>query len=292
MKLRTYFFLLLLFFSPLMAAEIEQKALIKEKMDSYVDAYNRQDPKALSAFWEEDGQFTHPKTGQVIKGKTEIENFFSTRFEEDGDSKLDVKISSVLIREDDAVATGVFQVTEPEQSPREIAFKAYFEEDDGEWLIQEIRQIDIAEVPDNYQYLKELEWLIGEWIDEDDDAEINISYAWDASKNFIYKKFSLASEGKVELEGTQIIGWDPIKENIHSWTFDTDGTFGESTWTKKEKTWVVENKQTLADGSRGSSIHSITPIDSDSYSWEASNREVGGEILPDISPVIVERKKG
>lgn len=292
MNLRICCLLLLVCFFTLNAEDAEQKAIIEKKMEAYTNTYNIQDAKGLADFWEEDGQFIHPKTGQVIKGKKAIEDFFTSRFQTDKDMKLEVKISRVTITDQDAIATGLFHVIQADQPVREIAFKAYLEQHNGNWLLDEIRQVDIAEVPDHYQHLKELEWLIGDWIDADEDAEIHISYSWDRSKNFISKKFSLATEGKLELEGTQMIGWDPIQETIRSWFFDTDGTFGEATWTRKEKNWVVTNKQTLADGTQGSSIHIYTPINAESYSWAAYSREVGGQILPDIAPIIIVRKKG
>ncbi len=151
--------------------------------------------------------------------------------------------------------------------------------------------MDIAAVPDHYQHLKGLEWLIGEWIDTDDDVDIVITYTWDAHKNFIYQKFSVSTEGTPELEGTQIIGWDPVKKTIRSWIFDSDGTFGEATWTQQNGAWNVETIQTLADGSQASATDSYKFINTDSYSWESDGREINGKILPDIDPVTVVRKK-
>lgn len=149
----------------------------------------------------------------------------------------------------------------------------------------------IATLPNQYQHLKELEWLIGDWVDQDDDVEIQSIYRWDKLKNFIYQKFSIQAEGTSELEGSQVIGWDPIAKKIRSWIFDSDGGFGEATWIKKDKSWIVETSQTLADGSRASSISIYTPIDSDTYTWESTGREVGGKLLPNIDPIVVKKKK-
>lgn len=140
------------------------------------------------------------------------------------------------------------------------------------------------------QHLKDLEWIIGAWIDEDPDVEINSIYRWNETKNFIVGDFSLSSAGKLELQGTQIIAWDHFKQKIRSWMFDSDGTFGEATWYKKGKSWVVENSQTLNDGSQASAINIYTPIDSNRYTWESEGREVGGILLPNIDPIIVKKK--
>jgi hypothetical protein len=33
--------------------------------------------------------------------------------------------------------------------------------------------------------------------------------------------------------GTQWIGWDPAAKQIRSWSFEADGGYGESVWTKQ-----------------------------------------------------------
>ena len=99
-------------------------------------------------------------------------------------------------------------------------------------------------------------------------------------------------EGRTDFEGEQFIGWDPEAEKIRSWLFDSDGGFGEGTWTKRGESWVVEVTQTLADGSRASATQIYKPVNATSYTWEATDREVDGELLPDIEPVTIVRKSG
>ena len=45
-----------------------------------------------------------------------------------------------------------------------------------------------------------------------------------------------------------------------------------------------------ADGKKGTSINIYSNIQSGSYTWESVGREVGGDILPNIEPVKVERR--
>lgn len=146
--------------------------------------------------------------------------------------------------------------------------------------------------PNQYQYLKELEWLIGKWTDKDDNVDMESEYKWDKDKNFIIEEFSVKTGEKFDLSGRQIIGWDPIQKNIRSWIFDSDGGFGESKWVKKNDSWVAEMSYTLADGRRASAVQIFTPKGNDQYQFESTDREVDGELLPDITPVTVIRKKG
>lgn len=284
---------LVLAFSTLPAQDTEQENTIKQKTEAYVETYNKHDPHALAAFWAEDGEYVNPESGEIIQGRDAIEQAFKSRFKTAADLQLGLKIHAItFLSADEAIETGIFHVNRSGQKPRQSAFKAFFKKQNGEWLINQIRDVDIAAAPDQHQHLKELEWLIGEWVDQDEDVEIHTSYRWDTSKNFIFEKFSVTTEGDLELEGMQVIGWDPIRKKIRSWIFDSDGTFGESSWTKKGNAWVNETVQTLADGSLASSINIYTPINSNSYSWESSDREVGGQLLPDIGPITITRKKG
>lgn len=144
--------------------------------------------------------------------------------------------------------------------------------------------------PSNYKHLKELDWLVGKWVDKDDDTLIETEGKWDRHKNFLTQKFSIKEEGKLVLEGFQIIGWDPINKEIRSWVFDSDGGFAEGVWSSKGGKWVVETEQTMADGKKGSSINIYSDIEKNTYTWESTGQEIGGTILPNVGPVTVRRK--
>ena len=64
-----------------------------------------------------------------------------------------------------------------------------------------------------------------------------------------------------DLEGTQVIGWDPAAGTIRSWMFDSDGGFGEGTWSKKDNSWIVKFNQVLPDGRKASATNIYTLID-------------------------------
>lgn len=278
--------------STLLGQGIEEETLIKKRTEAYAEAYNRHDPKAIASFWAEDGEITNPESGDLIQGRAAIEKSFEKFFKDGGETKLEIKPGSITFPSKDlAIESGLFTIKRAGEAPQESAFRAYFEKKNNDWEIGEIRNVDIAAVPDNYQYLKQLEWLIGDWVDKDKDVEIESSHKWDDSKNFITGKFSVTTEGHLELKGTTIIGWDPIKKTIRSWIFDSDGGFGEAHWGRKGNSWISETAQTLADGNLASAINIYTPVDANRYTWESTGREVGGMILPNIEPITINRKK-
>lgn len=152
-------------------------------------------------------------------------------------------------------------------------------------------QGNASEPSEAHEHLKELEWFIGNWIDEDDNATIDSNFHWGRNQNFIIQDFSVLVNGAFDIEGKQVIAWDPINEKIRSWIFDSDGGFGEGTWKKHGNSWIMESASTLPDGRRASSINILTPVDQNKYTWQSIGRAVGAELLPDIDPVTVVRKK-
>ncbi len=144
--------------------------------------------------------------------------------------------------------------------------------------------------PTHHEQLKELAWLIGRWVDQEEETSIETDCQWTRNKNFITRSFSVSIADQIELEGTQVIGWDPAEEVIRSWLFDSDGGFGVGIWTRDGDRWTIRMLQVLPDGERASSVNVLTRVDDDTFQWESVNREVAGEILPNIDPVTVVRR--
>ena len=147
-----------------------------------------------------------------------------------------------------------------------------------------------AEDESHYEYLKDLEWLIGEWIDEDEGSSIKTVCAWTKNRNFITRTFSLSFEGEVVLEGTQVIGWDPERKRIRSWMFDSEGGFGDGLWLRKGNQWIVKSSQVLKGGKRASAINVMTLVDDKTLKWRSIGREIDGELLPNVPEVTIVRK--
>ena len=89
-----------------------------------------------------------------------------------------------------------------------------------------------AAAPAPYEQLKVLEWMIGEWVDEGEDMTITTVCRWTRNRCFMTRSFKVSTADGRELEGTQIIGWDPAEKRIRSWLFDSEGGFGEARWTR------------------------------------------------------------
>jgi hypothetical protein len=139
--------------------------------------------------------------------------------------------------------------------------------------------------------LNELAWMVGKWVDQGEDATITTDCSWTHGGKFLSRSFSVTTDGTVALEGTQLIGWGPIEAQIRSWTFDSAGGFGTGQWTRDGDHWLVKTSFVLASGERASAINVITYVDQDTLRWQSTNREVAGELQPNIPEVTVIRQQ-
>lgn len=138
--------------------------------------------------------------------------------------------------------------------------------------------------------LADLEWLVGQWGDSSGHTAVQSSISWTRNKAFLNYRFKISVPGTDELEGNQIIGWDPAAGTIRSWMFDSDGGFGEGVWSKKGNRWIVQFAQVLPDGRKASATNIYTLIDKDSFTWKSVGRKVDGQFLPNIDEVKIVRK--
>jgi hypothetical protein len=95
----------------------------------------------------------------------------------------------------------------------------------------------------------------------------------------------------VTLEGTQVVGWDPIESQIRSWTFDSEGGFGQGRWIQDGNRWLVKTSYVLASGERASALNVFTYVDQNTFRWQSIGREIGGELQPNIPEVTVVRQQ-
>ncbi len=113
---------------------------------------------------------------------------------------------------------------------------------------------------------------------------------WTKNKTFLSYAFKASAPGMDDLEGTQVIGWDPAADTIRSWMFDSDGGFGEGIWSKKGNSWIVKFSQVLPDGRKASATNIYTLINANTFTWKSIGRKVGEDFLPNVEEVKIVRK--
>ena len=264
-------------------------AAIRRAVATYVAAFNRGDAVAVAAHWSANGEWLSP-SGERFKGRAAIETEMAAYFEESEGHHVDVQNPTVrFLAPTVAVEEGTATVLQSGESPSETSYIAIHVKQNGEWRLDSVRETSIPSPPTHYGHLSELEWMIGNWVDQDENATIETVRAWSYNRNFISRSFSVSIDGQIELQGTQIIGWDPAAQRIRSWTFDSDGGFGEGIFTRDGNRWIVQTSQILYDGVQAESTNIITYVDDNTFTWQSVDRIVGGQMLPNIDQVTVVR---
>lgn len=267
----------------------DEEAAIRQAAEAYVKAYQAGDAKALAALWGPEAEYINPTTGKKLKGRQAIEAEFARIFAE-GAAQLEVTIRSIrFVTPDVAIEEGEARVTPEGEAPEESTYMAIHVKRDGQWLLDSIRETELPTRSSSHEHLKELEWLVGTWIDADEEATIEIACQWARNKNFLTRSFKVTAGEHLDMEGTQVIGWDAANGHIRSWVFDSDGGFSTGVWRRDGNRWVIDSVGTLPDGGIATQINILTYVDDDTLTWETTGREIDGEILPNIEPVTVKR---
>jgi uncharacterized protein (TIGR02246 family) len=263
---------------------------IRAAVQSYVDAYNRGDAKAVAAHWSESAEWTSP-SGQRFQGRPAIEKEMAAMFAANKGVRIEVMHPSIrIVSPDAAIEEGTVRVTRPGESPSDSTYLAVHVKKGGQWKLDSVRETEVPEEPPTSSPLQDLAWLVGEWIDQSPEATMESTVTWTKNKTFLSYAFKVSAPGTDDLEGTQVIGWDPAARTIRAWMFDSDGGFGEGTWSKKDKSWIVKFNQVLPDGRKASATNVYTLIDADTFTWKSIGRQVDGRFLPNIDEVKIVRK--
>ena len=213
-------------------------------------------------------------------------------FKEQPELKLEVNVESIqFISPNVAVEHGTHQIAlAPNAEPEEIEYTAVNVKRDGKWLLDrvtdKIREID----PSHYEQLKALEWMVGEWTEHADNAEVELDCNWTKNQNFLTRAFKISIDDSTDFSGMQVIGWDPAAKTIRSWTFDSNGTFAEATWEQHGGRWFLRNRGTLPDGRTATMINVMKQVDANSFTWQTIERTAGGELLPNIDEIQIVRR--
>ena len=264
---------------------------VRKADQAYAQAFNSHDAKALADFWSPEAVYLNPVTGAEVVGRAAIAEQFVTLFKDQPEVKLDLSVQSIrFISPNVAVEEGIVNMLTPKAEPRESKYSAVFVKREGQWLLDRVTEKSEEAAPSHYEQLKPLEWMIGRWVNKDDNADIQTECQWAKNRSFITRSFTVAVHGQMEMSGMQIVGWDPAAKTIRSWTFDSDGSFAEATWTRKADRWFIQNKGILADGRKGSMVNVIKPVNQNSFTWQTVERTAGGELLPNVDAVLIVRE--
>jgi uncharacterized protein (TIGR02246 family) len=268
------------------------EAAIDQVSQTLVAAYNQRDAKAFAAAFTTDGEYID-EAGAVFHGRPAIEEEFTRFLEANPTTSIQVKLESTR-----AVAPGVMAadgsthfIRAKDQPPVAGHCSLMCTKDGTRWLVASLRETQATgEHASHHAQLQQLEWLVGEWIDEGSQSRVHFSCRWDDGGNFLLRDFEVHMAGRKAITGTQRIGYDPLNGHFKSWVFDSAGGYAEGYWERDGDSWVVNSSGVTSEGRLASGSSIFTRVDQNRISFHSVDRIVGGQRLPDVMEVLIVRK--
>jgi len=260
---------------------------IRESLVRFVEAYNKSDAKAIAALFTP-GAELFDSEGPVARGREAIEQTYRLQFEEHPKVGLSLEVLALRLPAPGvAVEEGLMTFfPDGETAAVRSRYTALHVKHEGVWLIAVARTLKEAGLS-NLVHLQPLEWLVGDWVDEGAHAAVRTSCRWDSNHSFLLQEFKMMKDGVVIQEGTQRIGWDPQSRQIRSWSFDSEGGFGEATWVYVEDAWVIKVRGVTANGETATATRTLTPISDDRAILASTDRITGDRYQPDQTITMV-----
>jgi len=270
------------------------EAAIRQANEDYLAAMIKGDLDAIMAFWAADSDYID-EAGKMTRGKDQIAAMFKKTLPEVKGSKATGKIHSMkFLRPEICLEDGTLELTANDGTKSSSRYAVVWTKAGDKWLISSVRDLptEVTDLPSlAAAQLKDLEWLVGEWVDDNAKADIAVKVHWGPNKAFLLMDYTVKQDGAEPLDVTVRIGWDGASGRIRSWTFDANGGFGEGLWQKNGKKWEVGTSGVLPDGGTGGATHTYEFVDANSFMWRGTDREVDGQPLADVEVKFV-RKAG
>jgi uncharacterized protein (TIGR02246 family) len=272
------------------AGRSEDEKAIRATVAAFTAAFEKGDAKAIASLFTEEGEAVDAEGG-TIQGREAIAEHYGLRFAGSPGDKLETIVETIkFLAPGVARETGVTQHTPSGGStPTTSRYTAIHVKQGGNWLVASVREVLDKEIS-HHERLKELEWLVGDWVEESDDAVVTTSFAWADNENFLVRSFDVRVKGKPALSGTQRIGWDPLTKQIKSWVFDSRGGYGDGLWTRSGNQWVIKASGVRPDGRTATATQVLTFVDKDTMRWKSIDRTLGEEIVHEIDEITMVRK--
>lgn len=254
---------------------------IVEGAAKFVKAYSEGDGKAVAEQFTEDAEYVDQE-GNTFRGRKEIEETLTKFFKDNPGTKLDLSVESVRqVAPGVMIEDGTSVVNRPSRSPERARYTAVHVKVDGKWLVASARDHAIKGERMHAEQVKQLEWLAGDWIDEDNDSIVAFSCQAVDDGNFLLRDFLVTVAGQKVMSGSQRTGWDPVAGKLRAWTFDSEGGFFEGTWHRDGETWVLTSHGTTPDGQSAAATNLFTRVNNHTMTWQAVDQEVDGVRVDD-----------
>jgi uncharacterized protein (TIGR02246 family) len=269
------------------APDIDEQ--IRANAAAFVEAYNAHDAQAIAGQFAAAGEFVD-QDGNVFTGPEAIGDEFAAFFEAFPKTSIEMEVESVRqVAASVVVEEGVAVVaTAASEATDRRRYLAVHVREKNAWRIATTRSLE-AEPALPREQLAPLAWLVGDWVDESDEAKVETHVAWSDDGSSLISQFDVQVQGRSALTGTHRIGWDPAARKIRSWVFDSAGGHAEGIWTRVDDDWIVKVTGVTSEGEATSATMVYAQLSEDAYLWRAVDRVIGDEALADVEVKVVRR---
>jgi uncharacterized protein (TIGR02246 family) len=248
---------------------------------NYSSKFNDRSVDELAAMWSEDAVHFDRETGQRTLGRQAIRADLAATFESAPSIRIAGEIDEIKrITPSVANVQGVLRTTVMDEPPTEAVFSVILVKHAEGWQIASADESPRLPKPTPYDGLRPLEWLIGDWVDRSEGLEVISSFRWSDQQTFLVRSIAERSGDQVTRLGTQLIGWDPRSQQIRSWTFNADGSFGNGTWSESDGEWMIKSSQTLPNGNAASGTYVLSRLGDDKLTLRLIGHQIDGQPLP------------
>jgi uncharacterized protein (TIGR02246 family) len=266
-----------------------EQAAIRAQLSAFSKELEDGDAVGLGFLWTTDGSYIDDG-GMETKGRADLVKRFNALVKANSKLSFDLVPEKIQILSTNVgYCEGTVQRKQDQKAIPETRFSMVFVKQDGTWLISAATETPIVSAEPSHESLSDLSWLIGTWKVERDGGSVALKADWAPNKNFIHCEYAVRKPNQPPSLDIQILGWDPRKNQVISWNFDSSGGFGSGIWYREGGRWVVDATAIERDGSTSRTINVLEPIGSNAFTWQSLNRSVDGIALGDTAPLKVER---
>ncbi|HEV2971675.1 MAG TPA: SgcJ/EcaC family oxidoreductase [Pirellulales bacterium] len=269
------------------ASDKEELDAIRAAAKAYVKALEQGNPDSLTSAWTSDGDYVDA-AGRSFKAR----DLIATEFHKGtGGHRRDLQatIDRVrLITPEVAVEDGHIQrAAAPGEPPLRSRYTAVWVKRDSRWLLDSLREAALSQPTVNPR-LAELKWLLGDFAGSSlDGMQMIVSGSMSSDGNFLLREFFVTLPDGARRRASQRIGWDPLAGGFKSWTFHSDGGYGEGVWKRQGDVWLVNNNGVSPEGKRSSKTTIYSKINDESMIVASVGAMVEDQAEPDVKLKLV-----
>jgi uncharacterized protein (TIGR02246 family) len=258
-------------------------ATVQAALNAYAKAINDQNHDGIAAAWAENAEHISDD-GVRTEGRTAIAAMFKKTLTDN--PKLTVTLAANTVKSvsaDVLLVEGRAEVVTGDARDTSL-FESVWVKAGDRWQISRVRELaPVAAASDgNYDHLKELEWLVGNWSATSDAYAVTLTAKWGRNRNFLLLEKTVKSGADEVITVTRVVGWDPVYGCLRVWNFDSDGGFGGSLVTRVGNSWNEDVESLTRNGGEATSKQTTRFINAESFEWTATDRTLDDAPLPDL----------